>query len=43
VTKVRWDESQSNHDACVVTLLSRKSWALTIVYSFCPNSKCSIQ
>ena len=39
----RWAKSQSTRGAWAVTLLSRKSYALTNSYSFWPSGKCSIQ
>ena len=39
----KWVESQSTRGTWAVTLLSRKSCALTISYSFCPSGKGSIQ
>jgi hypothetical protein len=43
VAEARWAKSLSNHGAWAATLLSRKSCALTISYSFWPSGKCSIQ
>jgi len=42
VVETKWVESQSNRGAWVVTLLSKKSCALTNSYSFCLSGKRSI-
>ena len=41
--RLRWIMSKSTCGAWAIVLLSIKSYALTISYSFWPNGKCSIQ